>query len=66
VWVIHRDTCEPEVHVLRGKSYRKVSPRAGWLRGPRTEVELAAASGKLAIRIAGDDSTRCELPEGQD
>jgi hypothetical protein len=38
----------------------------GWLRGPKTEVELAAASGKLAIRIAGDDSTRCELPEEED
>jgi Uma2 family endonuclease len=66
VWVIHRDTREPEIHVLRGKSYRKLTPKGRWLRGPKTEIELAASSGKLVIRIAGDDSTRAELPEDED
>jgi Uma2 family endonuclease len=63
-WVIHRDTKEPEVYVLRGKRYRKQRVSRGWQRGPTTGTELAQARpGKLAIRLAGDDSTRRELPE---
>jgi Uma2 family endonuclease len=64
VWVIHRDTREPEIHVLKGGRYRKKRPSGGWLRSPETGVELArTASGKLAIRVGGKDETRQELPE---
>jgi Uma2 family endonuclease len=63
-WVIHRDTKEPEIHVLRGKRYRKQRISGGWQRGPTTGIDLTLARpGKLAIRLAGDDSTRRELPE---
>ena len=64
VWIIHRDSKEPEVHVRKRKNYQKAKPAAGWLLGPETGVELARTpGGKLAVRIAGDDSTRRELPE---
>jgi Uma2 family endonuclease len=65
VWVIHRDTGEPEIHVLRRRRYRKLRPAAsGWLRSRETGVELCQGRrGKLAIRLAGDDSTRQDLPE---
>jgi Uma2 family endonuclease len=65
VWVIHRDTCVPEIHVLRGKRYRKRrAGAAGWVRSPATGVELAPGqSGKLAVRLKGDDSSRRDLPE---
>jgi Uma2 family endonuclease len=63
-WVIHRDTKEPEVYVLRGKRYRRQRVSRGWQRGPTTGIELAGAGpGKLAVRLAGDDSTRRDLPD---
>jgi Uma2 family endonuclease len=65
VWVLDRDTRQPEVLLLRRGRYRKQTARAhGWLRSPRTGLELAAAPGhKLAVRLAGDDTTRQDLPE---
>ncbi len=65
VWVIDRDTKEPEVHLLRGGKYRKQRPVAGgWLRSPATGIEMRATRGrKLSIRIIGNDATREELPE---
>jgi Uma2 family endonuclease len=65
IWVIHRDTREPEIHFLKRKRYKKQLPRSsGWLRSRETGVELRkGSSGKLAIRIAGDDATRQDLPE---
>jgi Uma2 family endonuclease len=65
VWVIHRDTKAPEVHVLRRRSYRLQRPTAaGWLRGTQTQVELMhVAPDRLAIRLAGAEATRRELPE---
>jgi Uma2 family endonuclease len=65
VWVIHRDTRVPEIHLLRGKRYRKQKPATGgWHRSPATGIELAAApSVKLAVRIRGDESSRRDLPE---
>jgi Uma2 family endonuclease len=64
VWIIHRDSRVPEIHVLRGKRYRKKRTGAdGWVSGEETGVELKAAdSGKLGIRMKGDDSTRQDLP----
>ncbi len=64
VWVIHRDTREPEMHVLKGGRYRKRRPAGGWLRSAETGVELARApSDRLAVRVDGDERTRQELPE---
>jgi len=64
VWIIDRDTKEPEIYVLKRGRYRKQRPRAGgWLYSPATGIELQATSaGKLAIRLAQDDDTREELP----
>lgn len=65
VWVIDRDTKEPEIHWLKRGRYRLVKPRAdGWVRSTATGVEMKPGkSGKLAVRMAGDDATREELPE---
>jgi Uma2 family endonuclease len=64
VWIIHRDTKEPEIYVLKRGRYRKQRAVAGWVRSPLTGLELrATGKGKLAIRRLGDDSTRAELPE---
>jgi Uma2 family endonuclease len=64
VWIIHRDTREPEIHLLKRKKYRLAKTAGGWLRGTETGMELARTqAGKLAVRIAGDDQTRRELPE---
>jgi len=64
VWVIHRDTEEPEIHLLRKDRYRKQRVLAsGWLRSPGTGIELRRAKGnKLGIRLTGDDTTREDLP----
>ena len=65
VWVIDKDTKFPEVYELRGKEYELVeSGKDGWILSKATGLELrATGSGKLSIRLAGDDSTREELPE---
>ncbi len=64
VWVIHRDTKKPEIHLLRRGRYRKQRVLAsGWLRSPGTGIELRRAKGnKLGIRLTGDDTTREDLP----
>lgn len=64
VWVIHRDSKEPEVYVLKRRCYKKQSAgRDGWFRSPGTGIELrATGSGQLAVRLAGDESTREDLP----
>jgi Uma2 family endonuclease len=65
IWVIDRDTKEPEVYLLRSGRYRKQRPvSGGWVRSPATGLEMRRTAGdKLAIRIVGDDATRQELPE---
>ena len=64
VWVIHRDTKEPEVYLLkRGRYKKKPAAASGWVRSPETGIELKAGQpGKLAVRLAGEDATRQELP----
>lgn len=63
VWIIERDTRVPEIHVLKRGRYKKQSDTAkGWIRSPNMRIELAGMTGKLAVRLAGDDSTRQELP----
>ena len=65
LWVIDRDTRTPEVHLLTGGDYVKQGPAStGWILSPATGIELRALTeDKLAIRLAGDDTTRRELPE---
>src|SRR5262245_26995673 len=65
VWIIHRDTKEPEIQVLKRQRYRK-QPRtaAGWVRSPTIGVEMQPGKrSKLIIRMDGDDATREEIPE---
>jgi Uma2 family endonuclease len=65
VWIIHRDTKEPEVYLLKRGRYKEQRPGAGgWVRSPATGVEIRVGKrGKLAVRLAGDDATREYLPE---
>ena len=65
LWVIDRDTKEPEVYILRAGRYRKQKPAAGgWVRSPATGLEMRHAAGdKLSIRVIGKDATRQDLPE---
>jgi Uma2 family endonuclease len=65
VWIIDRDSKEPEIHLLRAARYRRQrSVAGGWVRSPAIEIELRAGrAGKLSIRLIGRDDTRQEIPE---
>lgn len=65
VWIIQRDSKEPEIYTLQGSDYRQQSANtAGWVLSAVTGMELrAGAPGKLAMRLAGDERTREDLPE---
>jgi Uma2 family endonuclease len=65
IWVIHRGSLTPEIHVLRRKRYTKQrAVTGGWLRSPGTGIELASGKpGKLAVRLKGDEGSRRDLPE---
>jgi Uma2 family endonuclease len=63
VWIIHRDSREPETYVLKRNRYTKQTATAqGWVRSPHLKIEMAGMKGKLAVRLAGDDATRQDLP----
>jgi Uma2 family endonuclease len=66
VWVIDRDSKEPELHVLRRGRYAALEADAGgWLRSPGTGVELRhAGPGQLGLRVNGDAATAEVVPEG--
>jgi Uma2 family endonuclease len=66
VWVIHRDTRTPEIHLLGpARAYTVASAgEGGWLKSPGAGVEFRQTRpGKLWLRIGGDESTAAELPE---
>lgn len=65
IWVIHRDSCTPEVHRLtRGRYKEQPAGRNGWIKSKQTGIELAhGLDNKLAIRLASDDDSRHNLPE---
>src|SRR5262245_18570937 len=65
VWIIDRDSKEPEIYLLRGQKHRRQRSSAnGWVRSPATSIELRAArAGKLSIRLIDNDETRQEIPE---
>lgn len=65
VWIIERDSRVPEIYVLRaGRYMQRAASAAGWVLSDVTGIELRLGHpGKLAMRLAGDDSTREDLPE---
>jgi Putative restriction endonuclease len=65
VWIIHRDTKQPEIYLLKSGRYRKQRVNgSGWVKSPGTGIELRVGKpGKLAVRMKGDEVTRQELPE---
>lgn len=65
VWILNRDSKVPELCLLQRDGYeRQLAGEGGWLLSSATGIELRAGqSGKLDIRLAGDDTTQAELPE---
>ena len=65
VWIIERDTMEPEIFLLNEGSYRAIDPDgSGWLVSGITGLQMKATPDhKLAIRLNRDDATRAEIPE---
>lgn len=66
VWVIHRDTKTPEVHLLTAAATYAPQPPGpgGWVRSPASGVEFRQTrSGRVWVRVAGDDATAEELPD---
>lgn len=65
VWIINRDSKQPDLFLLKKGKYRKQRATAsGWFRSPETGFEMKAnGAGKLLIRKIGDESTQKELPE---
>jgi len=65
VWIIERDSKAPEIYVLRaGRYMQRAVSAAGWVLSDVTGIELRPGHpGKLAMRLAEDDSTREDLPE---
>jgi Uma2 family endonuclease len=64
VWILDRDRKTPEVLVLGRDGYgQKPAGADGWIRSDATGLELRPGEkGKLAIRLAGDEATRENLP----
>jgi Uma2 family endonuclease len=64
VWIVERDSKTPEIHALiRGDLVRQAADIQGWLLSRATGIELkAGAPGTLAIRLAGDERSRQDLP----
>lgn len=67
VWIIHRDSKIPELYQLQGEGYeRQIADESGWLSSSATGIEFRAGqSGKLDIRLAGDETTQESLPEDE-
>lgn len=65
VWIIHRDSKVPEIHALGDDGYEVAAASAdGWIRSAETGVELRPdENGRLSLRLAGDESTRQQVPE---
>ena len=65
VWIIDRDTKQPDVYVLGPDGYRiQAVDSDGWFRSARTGIEFRPGRpGKLAIRLVDDESSCEEIPE---
>jgi Uma2 family endonuclease len=59
VWIIHRDTKEPEIHLLEGRHYKTaIADRDGWLLSPATGIRLRAEKQKLLVFFEGDTEAK--------
>lgn len=66
VWVVHRDTKTPEVHLLVAAGTYAPQPPGpdGWVCSPASGVEFRQTRpGRVWVRVAGDDATAEELPD---
>jgi Uma2 family endonuclease len=65
VWIVERDTWQPELYLLRSGQYECQQPASdGWLHSAATGIQLRGESGNLLVlRMAGDEATRQSLPE---
>jgi Uma2 family endonuclease len=68
VWIIARDSRETDLYLLRPDgtySEQPIGP-GGWVCSPATGIELRPTpSGKLAVRMNGDESTEEVIPVGK-
>ena len=63
VWIIDRDTRQPELLALVGESYQLAAADAdGWLTSSLGVQLRCSASDKLLIRLAGDESSQGSVP----
>jgi len=65
VWVIDRDTCSPEIHVLGAeRTYQSLAMgQDGWLASPNTAIQFRQTiAAKLLVRLGTDDTTLEEIP----
>lgn len=64
VWIVDRDSKQPQVHVLRAEDYvLQPADTEGWNPSPTTNVRLRSESGKLAMQLGADACTKRLLPE---
>ncbi len=64
VWIVDRDTRQPEVFRLLDADYQSVAPdREGWVVSGITAVRMRAERGKLAISLIDDPASLRLLPE---
>ncbi|MEX2120353.1 MAG: Uma2 family endonuclease [Pirellulales bacterium] len=66
VWIIDRDSRRPELFVCgEGRHAPRTADADGWIASAATGIELrhVAAAHKLALRMAGREGTRQELPD---
>lgn len=64
VWVIDRDTRQPELYELAGNEYQRCNTNSdGWLRSKVANSEFRVVGGnKFEIRIVGQENTLAKLP----
>jgi Uma2 family endonuclease len=63
VWIVDRDSKQPQVHVLREGDYMlQPADRDGWTHSPATDVRLRPEDGRLAMQRGDDANTKRLLP----
>jgi Uma2 family endonuclease len=64
VWIIDRDTRQPEIFRLVDADYQSVPPdHDGWVVSSVTAVRMRAERGRLAIALLDDPASFRLLPE---
>lgn len=65
VWVIHRDTKLPEIHVFGVEGYEtRPVDSEGWVASPATGVRLRPRTGnRIELRLGNDEQTTTLLPD---